>query len=359
MNEMSPDREPVQPERDPRPSAVPPAAGMAPPPYQPPPRPPRRRGRSLLRGLLMLIALVVVLFFVMSLVGGLALGMTGDRIGLVRIEGMISQGEDKEFWVSALRELGENPRVLGVVVRIDSPGGTVGASQEIYQAIENYRARYRKPIYASMGDLAASGGYYVAAASDRIFANAGTLTGSIGVILSKPELSEISQRLGIDVESIKSGRFKDAGSIMRPLDEAETAMFQSLIQDTHRQFIDDILRQRPRDEALAQAAAKLAPQRWQDYGFNIPAEPGAAALLTEAADGRVYTGAQALELGLIDQLGTLEQTIDQLAEVVGMVERPQVIELRRQRGLRSILQSSVGDLLPGLDSPLQYRMLLP
>lgn len=335
-----------------------------PPSYQPGGQAPRRRF-SVLRLLLMLVGFGFLGFIVLSMVigiigrtlggggGGLAIG---SRLGVVRIEGMISQNPNKAFWMENLRKFAEDPQIKGVLVRLESPGGTVAASQEVYQMLLEIRNQ-GKPVYASMGDIAASGAYYIASATDRIYSNKGTLTGSIGVIFSKPELSELTEKMGIDQEIVKSGRFKDAGAITRPMSEAERRMFDMLIDSSYDQFLDDILSQR--SEAIAAAAEALAPQRYQDYQFdpNIPKEP--RAFLEQVADGRVYTGIQALELGLIDEIGTYDRAIEALGRETGLGPNPDLHEPKPKTGLRQLFEASVDDILPATHGRLEYRMTFP
>ena len=271
---------------------------------------------------------------------------------------MISQGPEKEFWMKSLREMRDNSRIKGIVVRIDSPGGTVGASQELYSMLQGIRnGDAGKPVYVSMGDVAASGGYYIAAASDRIFAMSGTMTGSIGVIMSKPELSGLTERFGFEMETIKSGRFKDAGAITRPITPEERQMFDLMIQDTYQQFLQDILNERA--EELAKACRDLPAEAWAAYDFAEPVEVSARALLEQVADGRVYTGRQALQLGLVDQIGTLDDVIARLAGEVGISGVPQVEERKLRRTLFGAVEASVENILPRGHAPVQYRMLVP
>lgn len=335
--------------------------------YAPPPPPPRRKSilrrffGALLRLVLAFFILMIVLSVLLMIFGTPTGLMTGfnitDKIGLVRIEGAISQGEEKDFWIDALRQMGKNEHVKGVVLRIDSPGGTVGASQELYQAILQLRNRDKKPVYVSMGDLAASGGYYTAAAADRIYALKGSLTGSIGVIFAKPQLQGLTQKLGIEMETVKSGRFKDSGSLTRPMSEEERTMFQALIMNTYDQFVGDVLAQRR--QPLAQALGRFTPQDWTAFNFKQPAQSSPEAFLREVGDGRVYTGAQALQLGLVDEIGALEDVKSALGRRVGLGSSPEVLEYTRRRGISDLLSSKVSNLAPGANASLQYMMQLP
>ena len=263
-----------------------------------------------------------------------------------------------DFWIKSLHEMAESNPIRGIVIRIDSPGGAVGSSQEIYETIVNIREQWKKPVYVSMGDVAASGGYYVAAAADQIYSLRGTLTGSIGVIFSKYEIGEAARRLGLDNEVIKSGRFKDAGDIMRPMKDDERDVFQFLIQDAYEQFLEDILRFRR--EPLQGACDQFDPAEWKDFHLDKPEEATAEAFLRQLADGRVYSGKQALKLGMVDNLGTLKDTLDALARVVHIEGRPEIYEPERKLTLRDLLMSRVDQILPRARTPrLQYLMDLP
>jgi protease-4 len=206
----------------------------------------------------------------------------GQRLGLVRISGPIV---DAAEILSALEELEQDEGVLAIVVRIDSPGGAVGASQEIYRAIQ----RIKKPTVASLGNIAASGGYYAASACDVIIAASGTLTGSIGVITTIPNLEELLSKLGVRVEVLTSAPLKGAGQSTRALRPEEKAMLESIAQDLHHQFVADVA---------------------QGRGL---AEEDIAIL----ADGRVYTGRQARENKLIDKLGNYQDALEQAVQMGG------------------------------------------
>jgi protease-4 len=303
-------------------------------------------------------------FFLVSVIGGgeqtHSSGLDfsfGEKIGLVRIEGIIAPGADMEFWMESMRKLRDARSVRGVVVRINSPGGSVGASQELQSMLLSIRNDYGKPVYVSMGDVAASGGYYVAAGADEIYALKGSLTGSIGVILSKPELSKLTEKLGVDFETIQSGRFKGAGDSTRPLSDQEREMFDHLIKDTYGQFLDDIIAYR--EDRLIDAMTRLSPETWATYRFETEIGETPAEYLKALADGRAYTGQQAFDLGLVDELGTLDDTIQALADELHISGTPTIQEPLRQSTLRDLLGSKLGEFLPTAQAPLQYRMILP
>ena len=339
-------------------------------PMQPPLQPPRpKRGLS---GMLMILfgifgmfvlgigLLGIGLLVLIRAAGGGMEGASfslGEKIGLIRIEGVIQPGSDMDFWLESLRDLGKQRSIRGVVVRINSPGGAVGASQELQAMVLRLRHEFGKPVYVSMGDVAASGGYYIAAGADRIYALKGTLTGSIGVLMEKPDLSKLAEKLGVDLEIIKSGRFKDAGSITRELTPQEREMFDKLIMNTYNQFLDDILSQRT--EPLRRASKAIDGETWAGYQFNAPLSQDPRPFLTAIADGRAYTGEQALQLGLVDKLGTLDDTILALGERLHMTGWPKIQSVTRRPSLRELFQSKLAIYLPAAQAPLQYRMNLP
>lgn len=203
------------------------------------------------------------------------------HITVIKIEGIISDSEESLFKnptssASALEfihKATEDPSIKGLLIRINSPGGTVAASQELYRAILN--AKSKKPVVITMGDVAASGGYYIAAAADAIFANSGTITGSIGVITSYLNLHDLLTMIGVEGVTIKSGKYKDIGSPTRALTEEERKIMQKLLDDSYHQFIKDVAKGRKMDIKT----------------------------IKELANGLIYTGNQAHKAGLVDFIG--------------------------------------------------------
>lgn len=243
---------------------------------------------------------------------------TDDRIALIRVEGVIL---DSQTTIGELKRFSENPSVKAIVIRIDSPGGGVVPSQEIYDAVKRVRSKNNKAVIASMGSVAASGGYYIAAATDRIVANPGTLTGSIGVIMETANVEGLLQKIGVEGVVIKSGKYKDIGSPLRKMSADDRGLLQAVMDDVHKQFIEAVAEGRSLELRAAQALA----------------------------DGRIFTGRQAKEAKLVDELGDLEDAIQLAAEVVGIEGEPKVIEPRRRFSLREILDSKLGMLFPKLD----------
>lgn len=243
---------------------------------------------------------------------------SGDRIAVIRVEGVIM---DSQVTVGELKRFSENPSVKAIVLRIDSPGGGVVPSQEIYDAVRQVRSKTSKTVIASMGNVAASGGYYIAAATDRIVANPGTLTGSIGVIMETANVEGLLQKIGIEGVVIKSGKFKDVGSPLRKMSEEERGLMQAVMDDVHKQFIEAVAEGRAMELAEAQVLA----------------------------DGRIFTGRQAKEAKLVDELGNLDDAIQLAADAVGIEGEPKVVEPRRRFSVRELLESQFTGLFPKLD----------
>ncbi|MCS6305495.1 MAG: signal peptide peptidase SppA [Nitrospira sp.] len=243
---------------------------------------------------------------------------TDDRIALIRVEGVIL---DSQTTIEELKRFSENPSVKAIVIRIDSPGGGVVPSQEIYDAVKRIRSKNNKAVIASMGSVAASGGYYIAAATDRIVANPGTLTGSIGVIMETANVEGLLHKIGVEGVIIKSGKYKDVGSPLRKMSADERGLLQAVMDDVHKQFIEAVAEGRSLELRSAQALA----------------------------DGRIFTGRQAKEAKLVDELGDLEDAIQLAAEVVGIEGEPKVVEPRRRFSLREILDSKLRLMFPKLD----------
>ncbi|MCS6318652.1 MAG: signal peptide peptidase SppA [Nitrospira sp.] len=241
-----------------------------------------------------------------------------DRVALIRIEGVIL---DAQATISELKQYSENPLVKAIVLRIDSPGGGVVPSQEIHDAVKRVKNKSSKAVIASMGTVAASGGYYIAAATDRIIANPGTLTGSIGVIMEMANFEGLMKKVGVEGVVIKSGRFKDVGSPLRKMSDEERKLLQSVMDDVHHQFI--------------QAVADGRSLEVSDV------EP--------LADGRIYTGRQAKEARLVDELGDLDDAIHIAADIAGMEGEPKVVEPRKRFSIRDLIESRWSSVFPKLE----------
>jgi protease-4 len=224
--------------------------------------------------------------------------IAGDKIALVKIEGLIATAEKI---VEELNDYADDSSIKAIVIRVDSPGGGVVASQEIYNAVKTAKKSGKK-VVVSMGALAASGGYYIAAPADKIMANPGTLTGSIGVIMEFATIEKLLEKIGVKGMVIKAGEYKDIGSPFRDMTEQEKKLLQGVMDDVHAQFI--------------QAVAE---------GRNMP-----LASVQAIADGRIFTGRQAMDLKLVDQLGDLEDSIQMAASLAGVKGRPKVVKREKK-----------------------------
>ncbi|MBZ0168630.1 peptidase S49 [Candidatus Methylomirabilis lanthanidiphila] len=225
----------------------------------------------------------------------------GSKVALITVEGVIL---DSKEVIAQLEKYRTNPTVKAIVLRINSPGGGVAPSQEIYEEILKTRQTNKKPIVTSMGSVAASGGYYIAAATDLIIANPGTITGSIGVLLQVPNISGLMQKIGVKSVVVKSGRHKDLASPTRDMTESERQILQGMLDDVHGQFIDVVAKDRQLDREKVEAIA----------------------------DGRIFSGREAQSIGLVDQLGNLQDAIERAGTLAGIRGKPTVIE-ERKRGL--------------------------
>ena len=258
---------------------------------------------------------------------------SGKKIALIELKGVIFSSEEL---VKQFKKYREDRSIKGILFRVDSPGGGVVASQEVYQEVKKTR-EYGKPIVVSMGSMAASGGYYVSCPANKIVANPGTLTGSIGVISQFTRLDPLLDKIGVDVNVIKSGKFKDAGSPFREMTPADRSYFQNLMDEVHRQFITAVETERKlsRDSVIA------------------------------FSDGRVFTGEQAVKIGLADTLGTFQDAVMLTALLAGIDGEPSIVK-QRKRGLSILdrllgmaeLRKYLGLDKELLDQPiLQYKML--
>ncbi len=293
------------------------------------------RNRWLLGCALLVAGSVVIIglaFLVvnLALTGGdrFTLSPLAGRVGLVEIIGEI---DDPEPIVDQLDRMERDTSIRAVVVRLDSPGGGVAASQEIYESVKKIRDQGKKPVVASMGGVAASGAYYVACAADSIVANAGSLTGSIGVIMVFPNTEDLFRKVGIRFETVKTGKYKDIGTMWRPMTDDERKLLQDVLTNVYDQFIDTIVEGRalPREDVLPYA------------------------------DGRIFSGDQALQYGFVDRLGDLDDSIRLAGEMAGITGQPVVIRKERRRvSFLDFVDSKVNQMT-GLSShgpSLEYRL---
>jgi len=270
---------------------------------------------------------------------------TGDAVAVIRLDGAIASGPLDYFTTTGitpgrvndlLEQAAATPNVKAVVLRVNSPGGSVVASDEIYHALLDFE----KPVVVWMGDMAASGGYYISCGSDYIFAHPDTLTGSIGVISQFINAEELMDKVGVDVVVITSGPRKDMGSLFREMTEEEQVLWGEVIDEIYEGFVGLVAEAR-----------------------DLPLED-----VRELADGRVYTGRQALELGLVDEVGTPDDAIAKAAELGGVEGEPQVIELKPMPSFLDALYSfqtrsqvpTLEEILSWAGAPsVQYRLAGP
>jgi protease-4 len=248
----------------------------------------------------------------------------GEKIAIIEVKGVLL---DPQPTIEKLTRFRKNKEIKVIILRIDSPGGGVGPAQEIYAEVK--RTQREKKVLASVGSVAASGGYYIACAADTIMANPGSITGSIGVIVESLNVEELLKKIGLRSNVIKSGKHKDIGSPMRPMTEEDRRLLQGVLDNIHEQFI--------------QAVAE---------GRNLPVEK-----VRPLADGRIFSGQQAKDLGLIDTLGNLEDAIAMAAEIGGITGEPEIIYPERKRFsildyiLQETLQRSLENIRENLSQP--------
>lgn len=273
---------------------------------------------TVIGGLFCALVLFVVLAWLFSGTSGL---IGGDRIARVDITGPIT---DSDAPIKLLKKYARDDGIKAIVVRIDSPGGEVAPSQELYRQVLKVREG-GKLVVASMGSVAASGAYYIACAAEKIFANPGTITGSIGVIAQFPNIQELGAKVGVKVAVVKSGPHKDMGNPFRDLSAEERELIQKVIDDVYQQFLD----------AVAEGRGMEANE------------------VRRFADGRIFSGRQAKEAGLVDELGGMEEAIASAAKAVGIEGEPRVVyeEPGRFWWLK-YLQGALSSRLP-ISSPLR------
>ncbi|NTV15279.1 MAG: signal peptide peptidase SppA [Desulfobulbaceae bacterium] len=255
--------------------------------------------------------------------------LASGKIGVVEIKGVITSAENA---IRDLSEFRKDRQIRAIILRIDSPGGAVGASQELFTEVK--RTNQTKPVVASMGSVAASGGYYAALGASKILANPGTLTGSIGVIVKFPNLTEIFDKIGYHTEIIKSGKLKDIGALNRPMTPEEKVLLQDIIDNVHRQFVTAVSENR-----------KLPRERVESL-----------------ADGRIFSGEQALKSGLIDQFGNFNDAVIEASRLAGMKNElpPLVYASAKDFSLLRLLLGTSGETtwqgLTSLNPSLAYEL---
>jgi protease-4 len=261
-----------------------------------------------MRKLFVVILSVILIVFVISVIRAFLGKPYGERIGVVEIEGVIS--ESRQTMEDIIR-FKEDPAIKGVIIRINSPGGSVGPTQEIYREV--VKLKEKKKVFVSMGSLCASGGYYIAAAGEKVFANPSSITGSIGVIMQSVILEDLLKKIGVKSNTIKAGDLKDAGSPFKEMTPEERAYLNEVVKNIHEQFIKDIADGRKMD---LEKIRKLS-------------------------DGRVYTGLQAKEMGLVDGIGNFYDTVDELKITLKIKGRPELVYTEKPFSFSKWLFSSI------------------
>jgi len=259
------------------------------------------------------ISVAIFIFFNRSADSGLATEPGGEKVGIVELKGVITESRET---LQLLKRFREDEAIRAIVLRIDSPGGVIGPAQEIYREVR--KTVEKKAVVASMGAIAASGGYYVASAADGIMANPGTITGSIGVIITYTNFRELLDRIGLQPVVIKSGPYKDAGSPTRSMSAAEKDLLQHFVDQTHRQFV----------RAIAE-------------GRGMPLKD-----VEKIADGRIFTGEEAQTLGFVDRMGNLEDAVQWAGRLAGITGPISTVYKRKEKF--SLLRYLTETVLSGL-----------
>ena len=283
------------------------------------------------RRVFIFLGIIVALFFLVLILRSMSGGTSiGQKVAVIDIIGIITESD---VTIKLIHTYRDDPSIKAIVIRIDTPGGSVAPVQEIYSELQ----KIEKPIVASMGGTAASGGYYVACAADTIMANPGTLTGSIGVIMQFTRMKGLYDKIGLEHQAIKSGEFKDTGSPFRTLTEEEQAVLQATVDNVYNQFVDTIFE-----------ARKSLLSRSE---------------IAELADGRIFSGQQALDLKLLDRLGNLPEAIELAGALANIDGKPKVVRKEKKTSLLEQLlgvqQTSLLDemfSLPGVT--FRYQMSL-
>lgn len=252
---------------------------------------------------------------------------TGPQIGIIWVKGIIA---DPREYLEGLRNFRENAKIKAIVLRVDSPGGGVSAAQEIYREVE--RTKEVKPVVASLGSMATSGGYYISCIANKVVANPGTVTGSIGAIAVFPNFEKLFEKIGYTTVVIKSGDFKDIGNPARSMTPSEEELLKETILEVHEQFVKDVARARGLEESVVR----------------------------QIADGRILTGARAKSLGLVDEIGNLQDAIEIAKNLARVEGKPEVIYYEKKKKLLDMLlgeelTGNFKDFITNTSGPLQWR----
>lgn len=288
--------------------------------------------------LALFLAVVAVALLCRALPDVKAYSPVGKKIAVVDVRGSIVSSEEI---IKVIHSYRDDRTVAAVVVYVDSPGGGVAPSQEIYDELLELKERNKK-VYAYLSSVGASGAYYVACASDKIYATPGTLTGSIGVILTFTNVEGLFGKIGLSTKTIKSGRYKDIGSPLRPMTPEEEALLGETVDDVYRQFL----------EVVVDARRPVISDKLKARGVESPTRYRVRRYVMDYADGRVFSGRQAQELGFVDELGNFQKCLKDVAEEIGVKGRPIVVRKKpKETSLYDALFGRVRDELLGLGEP--------
>lgn len=273
-------------------------------------------------------------------------GIGKKQIALINIEGELTDN----LHIMELLNLYSNMKsVKAIILRINSPGGSVGSSQEIYRQIKKVKEK-GKVVVSSLSNVGASGAYYIAMAADKIYSNPGTITGSIGVIINYIHAEKLLNKIGVDFITVKSGKYKDAGSFSRQASKDEKRLFQKLIDDVFAQFVNDIVDSRI--EQLTEAASI------KENDYRKRKELVKKYVINNIADGRIITGLEAKKLGLVDNIGNIDDAIEAAAAMVGISGRPLVLSEKKKTGIGAWLNTKFKNFTLKNDySVLKYIMI--
>ncbi len=274
---------------------------------------------------ILIITIVIAVLIFISSISGMFTGVAGGgKIGIVEIEGTIADLKDVMADVVKFKE---DDSIRGVIVRINSPGGAVGPTQEVTSELKKLKAV--KKVYVSMGSICASGGYYIATVGEKVYANPSTITGSIGVIMQQTVVEDLMKKIGVQNNTIKAGSMKDVGNPFRKMTDSERQYLQGIIDSIHDQFIKDVAE-----------------------GRKMPIEKART-----LSDGRIYTGLQAKEAGLIDGIGTFYDVVDEMKKAVGIKGKPELVYAKKPFSpLKWLISSMVQEMFARVETqPFQYK----
>jgi protease IV len=280
-----------------------------------------RTGLAILFLVILVVCFVVVVAIISRMSGGNRTGSSladvfglGNDIGVINLEGTISSSDDT---LKQLRKFEKNSSIKAIILRINSPGGTVAPAQEIYREI--MKAKKKKPVVVSMETVAASAAYYISSAADDIVCSPGTITGSIGVIMMLPNVQDLIKKIGVGLNVIKAGKFKDIGSPVRPMTDEEKSVLQNFAAEVHEQFISDV---------AAGRKGKIDIKK-----------------LRSIADGRFFTGQKAKELGLVDTIGNFYDAVAVAKKLAHVKGEPELVYPKKKWGFFDLLaESAVGTI---------------